>query len=128
MNQEKNKIKSFTDLKAWQEAYKLVLMIYKITKYFPKEELFGLINQMRRASVSISSNIAEGFSRDSFKDKIRFYYMSQGSVTEIQNQLFIAKGLNFINQETFTKISNQTITVHKIINGLIKSSKKLNYS
>lgn len=128
MDQEKIKIKSFTDLKAWQEAYKLVLMIYQITKDFPKEELFGIISQMRRASVSISSNIAEGFSRNSFKDKIRFYYMSQGSVTELQNQLFIAKGLKYINQESFNKISDQTITVHKIINGLIKSSKRLDYS
>lgn len=128
MNQEKIKIKSFTDLKAWQEAYGLVLMIYQITKDFPKEELFGIISQMRRAAVSISSNIAEGFSRNSFKDKIRFYYMSQGSVTELQNQLFIAKGLKYIDQKSFNKTSNQTITVHKIINGLIKSSKKLDYS
>lgn len=117
------KIKSFTQLNTWQEGHKLVLMIYAITKDFPKEELFGLTNQTRRAGVSITSNIAEGFSRNYLKEKIQFYYMSLGSLTELQNQLLIAKDINYIDQLNFKKISLQTITVHKLINGLIRSLK-----
>ena len=89
------KIKSFTDLQVWQEGHKLVLLIYKVTKKFPKEELFGLTNQIKRAGVSITSNIAEGFSRQSYKEKLQFYYMSLGSLTEIQNQLLTCFGCLF---------------------------------
>ncbi len=128
MNNEsriKNKttIKSFTDLNAWKEGHKLVLTIYEITKSFPKEEVFGLISQMRRCAVSITSNIAEGFSRQSYKEKVQFYSMAQGSVTELQNQLIIARDISFIEKDKFQEIALQSITVHKIINGLIKSSK-----
>ena len=120
-----SKIKSFTDLHAWQEGHKLVLIIYEITKDFPKEELFGLTNQIRRASVSITSNIAEGFSRQSYKEKLQFYSIAQGSVTELQNQLLIAKDVKYINNETFQKTAEQTIIVHKLITGLIKYSKTI---
>lgn len=127
MNYElgKKKILTFTDLDAWKEAHKLVLMIYKITKKFPREEMFGLVNQMRRAVISITSNIAEGFSRNSFKEKIQFYSISQGSVTEIQNQLLAAKDIGYITGKEFSEIAEQAIKVHKIINGLIKKSKTL---
>ena len=119
----KDKIKSFTDLRAWQGGHKLALMIYDITRQFPKEEIFGLTNQLRRAAVSITSNIAEGFSRQSYKEKVRFYFMSLGSLTEIQSQLLIAKDISYISEEDFNKIAKQTIKVSKVINGLIKSSK-----
>ncbi len=119
------KIKTFTDLKTWQEAHKLVLMIYKITKDFPKEELFGLVNQMRRAVVSITSNVAEGFSRQSYKEKVQFYSISQGSNTELQNQLLIAKDVDYLAQKDFTQIANQSVIVHKLLNGLIKKSKDI---
>lgn len=125
MNKESGKIRSFTDLDAWKEGHKLVLAIYKATKEFPKEELFGLTSQMRRCSVSITSNIAEGFSRRSFKEKVQFYSIAQGSVTELQNQLLIAKDIGYMNQEKFTDIAEQTIKTHKIINGLIKKSRAL---
>jgi len=114
------KIQSFTDLIAWQEAHKLVLMIYIETKKFPREELFGLVNQMRRAVISITSNIAEGFSRRSNKEKTQFYYLSQGSLTEIQNQLIAAKDIGFMNEEIFNQIYDQSIRVNKLINGMIK--------
>ena len=125
MNQElgQNKIKSFTDLDAWREGHKLVLEIYSITKSFPKEEQFGLTNQLRRAVVSITSNIAEGFSRSSFKEKAQFYSMSLGSLTEVQNQLFIAKDVKYMDVQEFDLIAIHTIKVSKIINGLIKKTR-----
>ncbi len=122
MNQV-NKIQSFTDLEAWQEGHKLVLLIYNETNNFPKNEIFGLISQMRRCAVSITSNIAEGFSRHSYKDKANFYSMALGSTTELQNQLLISRDVKYISNEIFQKIAEQTIKVHKIINGLNKSSR-----
>lgn len=123
-----NKIRSFTDLNAWREGHTLVLKIYKITKDFPKDEMFGLTNQLRRAAVSVTSNIAEGFSRQSYKDKIKFYAMSQGSVTEVQNQILIARDVKNIDDKKFQDVANQTIIVHKLINGLIKKSKEIHDS
>ena len=118
MPEEKTKIRSFTDLYAWQEGHKLVLQIYRITKEFPRDEMFGLISQMRRAAVSITSNIAEGFSRNTSKDKVQFYSMAHGSLTELQNQLIITRDIKYLNKEEFSKIANQTVTVHKLITGL----------
>lgn len=125
MNHESGKIKSFTDLDAWKEGHQLVLMIYKITKLFPKEEIFGLASQLRRCAVSITSNIAEGFSRQSYKEKLQFYSIAQGSVTELQNQLLVSRDVGYIANEQFQEIAVQSIKVHKIVNGLIKSSKAI---
>lgn len=117
------KIRSFTDLKAWQEGHRLVLTIYKATENFPKEEVFAIIPQMRSCAVSITSNIAEGFSRKTKKEKSQFYYVALGSITELQNQLVISRDLNYLKKEEFNKIAEQTIKIQKLINGLIKSSK-----
>lgn len=126
MNHESSgKIKSFTDLNAWKNAHSLVLDIYKLTKKFPNEELFGLTNQLRRAAVSVSSNIAEGFSRNSYKEKIQFYSIALGSTTEVQNQLLIARDIGHISRETFSGIAEKTIIVHKLINGLIRTSRSI---
>ena len=125
MNQEAEKIKSFTELIAWQEGHKLVLQVYEISKQFPKEEQFGLTNQLRRAAVSITSNIAEGFSRNSYKEKLQFYSVSLGSTTEVQNQLLIARDLQYITEETFSKIAEQAVKVNKITNGLIKKTRAI---
>jgi len=127
MNQESRKIKSFTDLNAWKEGHKLVLVIYKITKEFPKEEQFGLVNQIRRAVVSITSNIAEGFSRYSYKEKSQFYSISLGSLTEVQNQLLISKDLDYITNEVFHAVAKQTVDINKLINGLIKKTKSMTH-
>ena len=124
MEYEKIKIKSFTDLYAWQEGHKLVIMIYKTTKEFPKDEIFGLVSQMRRCVISITSNIAEGFSRNTIKDKIQFYCIAQGSLTELQNQLLAARDIEYLNKEKFKKIANQTVIVHKLITGLKKIGSK----
>ena len=128
MNNESGKIQYFTDLDAWKEGHKLVLAIYEITKNFPKNETFGLVSQMRRCAVSITSNIAEGFSRQSYKEKIQFYSIAQGSVTELQNQLLIVKDVRYLSDEKFNEISPQTIKVHKIVNGLIKKSRLIHNS
>ncbi|MDO8496471.1 MAG: four helix bundle protein [bacterium] len=123
---QKQKIKSFTDLNTWKESHNLVLMIYDVTKKFPKEEQFGLTNQLRRAVVSITSNIAEGFSRQSFKEKAQFYSMALGSLTEIQNQLLISRDIKYISHDVFTKIAGQTVIASKLLNGLIKSIRAAN--
>lgn len=84
MNQEARKIKSFTDLTVWQKGHEMVLEVYKITRKFPPEEQFGLSSQLRRASVSFTSNIAEGFSRSSYKEKSQFYSMALGRLQKFR--------------------------------------------
>lgn len=121
--EEVQKIKSFTDLNVWKEGHKLVIEVYRITKKFPREEIFGLTNQIRRAVISITSNLAEGFSRSSYKDKVHFYQMSLGSTTEVENQLIISRDVGYVPEETFHKIQEQLILVNKLCNGLIKKSK-----
>lgn len=96
-------------------------MIYRQTKNFPKEEKYDLVSQIRRAVVS--SNIAEGFSRHSLKEKCQFYYMSLGSLAEVQNQILVARDLGYVDGVVFTEIANQTIIVSKLLNGLIKRLK-----
>lgn len=118
MGNKKTKIESFTDLNTWKEGHKLVLMVYKITEQFPQKEVFGLTSQMRRAVVSITSNVAEGFSRNTNKDKYQFYSVSQGSLTELQNQLVIARDIGYLKVESFQELADQTIVVNKLINGL----------
>lgn len=125
MNQESGKIKNFTDLNVWKEGHKLVLMIYKTTKQFPHDELFGLTNQLRRAVVSITSNIAEGFSRYSYKEKSQFYSMALGSLTEVENQVIIAYDLKYISNQEFEDLAERIVTVSKLLNGLIKKSKTM---
>jgi len=95
------KIKSFTDLLAWKTGHKLVIDTYKYTENFPSKEIFGLTNQIRRCVVSITSNIAEGFSRGSTKDKANFYNIALGSLAELQNQILIAKDVNYLIKEEF---------------------------
>jgi len=116
-------IKSFTDLNSWQEGHKLVLMVYKTTKDFPVDEKFALVDQLKRCAVSITSNIAEGFSRQSYKEKTQFYSMALGSLTELQNQILIARDVEYITKDKFKELADQAVKTHKLINGLIRSSK-----
>jgi four helix bundle protein len=117
------KIAAFTDLIAWQKSRLLVVDIYKLTKSLPVEERFGLSDQMRRASVSVISNIAEGFSRQSAKEKKHFYFTALGSLTELHSQSIICCDLNYINNINLTMLEEKCIEVNKILNGLIKSIK-----
>ena len=94
---ENKKIESYKDLIVWQKGIDLVKNVYTITKSFPKEEMFGLTNQMRRASVSIPANIAEGWGRNSTKNYIQFVRISRGSLFELETLLVIAKNQNYID-------------------------------
>jgi four helix bundle protein len=122
---EGSKIRSFRDLNAWRSGHGLILLIYKITEDFPEKERFGLTSQIRRAAVSITSNISEGFNRESLKEKIQFYSISRGSLAEVQNQLLIARDIGFLSEGLFLKAADESVVVSKLINGLIKSLKKL---
>lgn len=117
------KIEHFKDLIAWQEGHKLVLLIYEATKLFPKEESYSLTSQMRRAAVSLTSNIAEGFGRHSYPEKIHFYYMAKGSLTELENQLQIAIDIVYIKEVKAREIQAQILKCHELLHGLIRKSK-----
>lgn len=116
-------IRAFTDLHAWQESHKLVLAIYDLTKGFPRDELFCLTNQIRRAAVSITSNIAEGFRRNSYKEKTQFYYLAKGSLNEVKNQLFIARDVYYITKTDCEKIMEQADIADRILQGLIRKTR-----
>ena len=122
-NETGEKITNFTDLNAWKEAHAFALLVYTITEQFPQKEIFSLTNQLRRAVVSIGSNIAEGFSRNSMKEKIHFYGIAQGSNTETQSQLILSRDLKYLPEKEFDAAFNQSVVVHKLLNGLIKSSR-----
>jgi len=124
----RGQIKTFTDLDAWKIGHEIVLETYKVTKTFPKDELFALTSQMRRCVVSITSNIAEGFSRQSYKEKLQFYSISQGSVTELQNQVLIARDIGYLDNEIHDKLANKLVTLQKILNGLIKKTRSFSQS
>lgn len=117
------KIQSFTDLNVWKEGHKLVLMIYKLTKTFPKSETYSLVDQMRRAVASITANIAEGFGRQTYREKLQYYYMAQGSLIELKNFILIAKDVNYLNKNEFNSLVEQANLTHKLLQGLIQKTK-----
>ena len=111
------------DLRVWQQSIEMVTSIYKMTKAFPKDELFGLVSQMRRAAVSVPSNIAEGYARGTDKEKLHFLRISSGSMSEIETQLILSLNLGYIGQETYNELSEQITSVWKQLNALISSIK-----
>ena len=108
--------KNFTDLIVWQKAHQFVLNVYKYTSTFPKEEIYVLTSQFKRAAISIAANIAEGFKKRSNKDKIKFYNTSQGSLEECRYYLILARDLNYGENQQLT---NQIIEVSKILDAYI---------
>lgn len=114
-------IKDFKDLRVWQLGIKLVKDIFSITSSFPKSEQFGLTNQMRRASVSIPSNIAEGHVRNQTKEFCRYLNISLGSCAELETQVIIAKELGWLLDEDFKRLSEMIKTEIRQINALKKS-------
>lgn len=115
------KIASFEDLEVWQESQNLAVMIYTLTKDFPKDELFAMTNQIRRASTSISANIAEGFGRDTVRDKLRFYTMAYGSLLEVKNFLYLSRKLEYITDDSLDLALAQSTSCQKIINASKRS-------
>jgi len=118
------KITNFKQLNSWQQSHFLVLTIYKISSTFPKQEQFGLTNQIRRAAVSITSNIAEGFGRIGKKEKQHFFQIALGSLNEVESQLEIAKDLRYINSKTYQQTLVHVQTSSKLLSGLIRSTKQ----
>ena len=109
------------NLEAWQQALKLVKTIYSATSTFPKSELYGLTSQMRRAAVSIPSNIAEGSARNTTPEFLRFLYIARGSLAELETQLLIARDLGYLKDAEAPK--NELYQVTALLDGLIKSLK-----
>jgi len=109
---------SFETLKAWQEAKKLVVTVYRLIEDFPKFEKYALCDQIRRAIVSVPSNLAEGSGRISLKEQIRFIEISYGSLMEAYNQLLIAADLEYIDKQSIDSIKPDIDTVARLLNGL----------
>ena len=122
------KVQNFYHLEAWKKGHSLALEIYKITKKFPRDELFGMVSQLRRASSSITANIAEGFARYHFKDKIRFYYQARGSAAEVHNFLLLAHDLGYIDGITLNKLVALCCEIQRLINGMIRSIERQHLS
>ncbi len=115
---------SYKKLVLYQKAEELVVLTYKTTSSYPKEELFGLVSQMRRAAVSVVSNIVEGYIKQSSKEYSRFLLISIGSLTELEVQIELSKDLNFINQLHYDKISSLISEVGKLLYSTQKSISK----
>jgi four helix bundle protein len=109
----------YRDLIAWQKAKSLALSVYRHTRRFPRDELYGLSSQMRRAADSVPSNIAEGKGRHSQKELVQFLYHARGSLLELETQLSIACDLEYIDLQTFEDLESQTEELARILNGLI---------
>lgn len=116
-------IKSYKNLIVWQKSFSLSLLIYKLTKNFPKEELYALTSQIRRAVVSIPSNIAEGYSRQRRLEYIQFLQIAFASGAELETQILIAKELGYFGSKDFDKVNNLLIEVMKMLNSLITKIK-----
>ena len=119
-----NKIKSFTDLNTWKQAHLLVLKIYLLTKKFPKEELYALTSQTKRAAVSVPANIAEGLGRQYKKDTLQFLHISRGSLYELETLLNIAVMVEIITEGEFNKIIPSLEKALQVLNGFINYNQK----
>jgi four helix bundle protein len=113
-------IKTYRDLIVWQKSMALVTEVYKITKNFPQDEMYGLVVQMRRCSVSVPSNIAEGYGRNSTPDYIRFLKIDLGSLYELQTQLDISLNLKYLQDDTFGQLFESSREVERMLSSLIR--------
>lgn len=118
-------IKHFRDLIVWQKAHEITLAIYKITELFPRKEQFSLIDQMRRASISVGSNIAEGFSRLSIPDKIHFFAMAKGSLTELENQIYVARDVSYLNSDSVNELVKMVVDEGRLLTAIMKTTRNM---
>ncbi len=116
-------MRDHTKLRAFELADELVVLIYRVTAGFPKEEMYGLISQIRRAAISVPSNIVEGCARDSQADYLRFLNIAFGSLRELHYQLDLSRRLGFLSNEDLSLIEPKVIETEKVLNGLIRSLK-----
>jgi four helix bundle protein len=116
-------MKTHKDLKVWQESIDLVTIIYEKTKSFPRDELFALTSQIRRCAISIPSNISEGAARESNREFLRFLFIAQGSISELDTQLLIATNLNLLNKDDHSLVIEKLAEIRKMLAGLIKFRK-----
>ena len=114
-------MKSYRELNAWQKSYALALAVYQATRTFPRAEVFGLTSQLRRASVSIPANIAEGYCRHGRGDYLRFLSIAQGSVGELDTLLSLAHDLSYLDDVTLNQLAGSLTEVSKLLTGLTKS-------
>lgn len=113
-------IRSFEDLIVWQESQQLAVAVYGLSKKFPKEEIFGITSQLRRAVASISANIAEGFGRSSTKDKKHFYVIAYGSTLETKNFLYLVQKLGYASKSEVEPLLSKCVECQKLINAFKK--------
>ena len=117
-------MKDFRELKVWQKARELIRDIYLLSSQFPKEELYGLTNQIRRSAVSIAANIAEGCGRDSDAELLRFCRIAMGSASELECELLIAKDLNWIDDIAYNNLAENLVIMRRMLNSLIQTLRK----
>ena len=114
----------YIELDVWISSRELVKKVYELTKSFPKEELYGLTNQIRRSSISVPSNIAEGCGRKSSKETIQFLFIARGSLFELETQIYLSNDLGYISEDTLRQILSMIETCMKLLNGFINYYKK----
>ena len=120
MGMEKN-TEGSKQLNVWQKAYELTLEIYKITKAFPKNEMYGLTSQMRRAAASVPANIAEGYERNHRKEYLQFLYVAKGSLGEVEIFLLLSNDLDYLSKDDFNAVDEKRKVTSRLLKGLVKS-------
>jgi four helix bundle protein len=114
-------LKNYKELNVWQKAYQLCIKIYKTTKRFPKEEIYGLTSQLRRAAISVPSNIAEGYGRQTTKEYIQALYIAYGSLCEVETQILLSKDLGYVENGDYNDLQNDLGDIERMLKSLIKS-------
>lgn len=122
----REKTEGFEQLEVWQKSIDIAVDIYKMTDKFPKSEIYSLTNQMRRASSSVSANIAEGYGRHNYKEKLQFYKIANGSLLETKSFCYLANRLDYISSDQLNEVTPHIVTIQKMIIALIQSIKRNN--